>query len=143
MNKTLYTIGYGNGTLASLLSRLAEHEIRNVIDCRAYPNSVARQEFAREPLRSAIRDYQPFGGMVYVSEQLSFGNRKRENPPFAGLRARIEGEDAGVFEYVKRAPSALMCACGKALDDKGNARCHRVVVADVLGDKLDMEIKHL
>lgn len=127
----IYSVGYEDTTLASLVARLAESGVTLLVDVRLTPIS-RRPGFSKRPLAAALA----VAGIEYVHEPL-FGNPPENRDAFrAGdpaaeqlLRDRLHGRarravEQLVFE-VRRRPVAVLCV------EREASRCHRRVITDL------------
>ena len=103
---TLYTIGHSTRTLDELVSALQAHEIKTLVDIRAFPMSRRLPHFNRESLEVEL----PRHGIQYVWIKALGGYRKatRQDSPHTALR------------------NASLCA------ERVYFRCHRMIVSDWL-----------
>lgn len=134
---TLYTIGHSTRPLADLIETLGAHQIRTLVDIRAFPMSRRLPQFNRDSLAETL----PAAGIRYVWMQALGGYRKKilEDSPniamrndsfrnYADYMLTGEFEDA-VDELVRlaeEAPTAYMCA------ERVYFHCHRMLVSDWL-----------
>ena len=81
---TLFTIGHSTRTLDELVSALKAHEIKTLVDIRAFPVSRRRPYFNREALESSLPEH----GLRYIWMQALGGYRKatRNDSPHTALR---------------------------------------------------------
>jgi len=132
---TLYTIGHSTRTLGELVSALKAHEIKTLVDIRAFPMSRRLPYFNREALESSLPEH----GLRYIWMQTLGGYRKatRNDSPHTALRnanfrnyadytltpefGRAAGE---LVQIGSTSPAAYMCA------ERVYFRCHRMIVSD-------------
>jgi len=134
---SLYTIGHSTRTLEDLIETLQAHEIKILVDIRAFPMSRRLPHFNRESLEKAL----PQAGITYRWLPALGGHRKksRDDSPNVGLRNdsfrnyadyMLTGEfERGVEELLRLAetsPTAYMCA------ERVYFHCHRMLVSDWL-----------
>jgi len=134
---TLYTIGHSTRTLEELIETLRAHEIRTLVDIRAFPMSRRLPQFNRESLAETL----PAAGIRYVWMKALGGYRKKileESPNIAlrndsfrnyadhMLKAEFEGAMDELIRLAQEAPTAYMCA------ERVYFHCHRMLVSDWL-----------
>lgn len=134
---TLYTIGHSTRTLEELVETLRAHEIRTLVDIRAFPMSRRLPQFNRESLAETL----PTAGIRYVWLKALGGHRKKilDESPNIGLRndsfrnyadymltAEFEGAAGELIRLAEEAPTAYMCA------ERVYFHCHRMLVSDWL-----------
>jgi uncharacterized protein (DUF488 family) len=134
---TIYTIGHSTRSLDDLVAALQAHDIKTLIDIRAFPMSRRLPHFNRESLEEAL----PTSGIAYVWEKRLGGRRKktRENSPNFALRNdsfrnyadymltddfKAAMKDAILLS--EQNPTAIMCA------ERVYFQCHRMLVSDWL-----------
>jgi len=123
--------------LEELIETLRAHEIRTLVDIRAFPMSRRLPQFNRESLAETL----PAAGMRYVWMKALGGYRKRilEESPNIALRndsfrnyadymltADFESAMDELIKLAGQAPTAYMCA------ERIYFHCHRVLVSDWL-----------
>jgi uncharacterized protein (DUF488 family) len=123
--------------LAELIETLRAHEIRTLVDIRAFPMSRRLPQFNRESLAETL----PAAGMRYVWMKALGGYRKRilEESPNIALRndsfrnyadymltADFESAMDELIKLAGQAPTAYMCA------ERIYFHCHRLLVSDWL-----------
>jgi len=134
---TLYTIGHSTRRFEELAETLQAHQIRTLVDIRAFPVSRRLPQFNRDSLAETL----PAAGIRYLWMKALGGYRKKvlEDSPHIALRndsfrnyadymltaefARAAGELIGLAE---EAPTAYMCA------ERVYFHCHRMLVSDWL-----------
>jgi uncharacterized protein (DUF488 family) len=134
---TLYTIGHSTRPLEELIEALRAHQIRTVVDIRAFPMSRRLPQFNRDSLMETL----PAAEIGYVWMKALGGYRKKilQDSPNIALRndsfrnyadymltdefARVARELIGLAE---QAPTAYMCA------ERVYFHCHRMLVSDWL-----------
>jgi uncharacterized protein (DUF488 family) len=134
---TLYTIGHSTRPLEDLLAALQAHQIRTLVDIRAFPMSRRLPQFNRESLEKSL----PAAGIRYRWMPALGGYRKkvRDDSPHLALRNASFRNYAdymltpeftsAVTELValaENSPTAYMCA------ERVYFRCHRMLVSDWL-----------
>jgi uncharacterized protein (DUF488 family) len=151
---TIYTIGHSTRTFDELVAALQSHDIRTLVDIRAFPMSRRMPHFNRESLEVGL----PKQGIAYVWMKELGGRRKkiREDSPNTGLRNDsfrnyadymltdefAEGVDR-LLEIARRTadPSASFGmtnenegACNTAImcAERMYFQCHRMLVSDFL-----------
>lgn len=134
---TLYTIGHSTRSLDDLIAALQAHDIKTLIDIRAFPMSRRLPHFNRESLEEAL----PTSGIAYVWEKRLGGRRKktRENSPNIALRNdsfrnyadymltdEFKTAINDVIALADQKRTAIMCA------ERVYFQCHRMLVSDWL-----------
>ena len=133
----LYTIGHSTRSLEELLEVLGAHQIRILVDIRAFPMSRRLPQFNRDSLRETL----PAAGIGYVWMKSLGGYRKKileesrhvalRNDSFrnyADYMLSVEFEHAvnELIALAEQAPTAYMCA------ERVYFHCHRMLVSDWL-----------
>lgn len=134
---TLYTIGHSTRTLAELIAALRAHNIRTLVDIRAFPMSRRLPQFNRDSLEASL----PAAGIHYVGMKALGGYRKKilDDSPHIALRNAsfrnyadymltedFEKAVTQLLALAEQAPTAYMCA------ERVYFRCHRMLVSDWL-----------
>ena len=134
---TLYTIGHSTRAIEELVSALQAHEIRTLVDIRAFPMSRRMPHFNRESLEKSL----PAAAIRYVWMPALGGHRKKilEDSPNVALRNDSLRNYAdymltpefqrAIEELLKLANedrTAYMCA------ERVYFQCHRMLVSDYL-----------
>lgn len=134
---TLYTIGHSTRSLDDLIETLRAHEIKILVDIRAFPASRRLPQFNRESLAERL----PGAGIRYVWMKALGGYRKKivdESPHIAlrndSFRNYADYMLTAEFEHVVReliglaeeSPTVYMCA------ERVYFQCHRMLVSDWL-----------
>ena len=134
---TLYTIGHSTRPLEELVETLRAHQIKTLVDIRAFPMSRRLPQFNRESLAETL----PASGIRYVWMKSLGGYRKKildESPNIAlrndsfrnyadyMLTAEFEGAAGELIRLAEEAPTAYMCA------ERVYFHCHRMLVSDWL-----------
>jgi uncharacterized protein (DUF488 family) len=133
----LYTIGHSTRTIEELIAALQAHQIRTLVDIRAFPMSRRLPQFNRETLEASLRE----AGIRYVWMQALGGYRKKtgDESPHIALRNKsfrnyadymltpeFEQAMAELIALAEEQPTAYMCA------ERVYFRCHRMLVSDWL-----------
>ena len=133
----LYTIGHSTRSFDDLAETLRAHEIRTLVDIRAFPMSRRLPQFNRESLEKNL----PAAGIHYIWMKALGGYRKKivdESPNIAlrnasfrnyadyMLTPEFAGSMAEVIGLAEASPTAYMCA------ERVYFRCHRMLVSDWL-----------
>lgn len=134
---TLYTIGHSTRTMEDLTRTLRAHEIKTVVDIRAFPASRRLPHFNREALEQSM----PAADIRYVWMKGLGGYRKksREDSPNTGLRnssfrnyadymltPEFEQSITDLLRLADTSHTAYMCA------ERVWFQCHRMLVSDWL-----------
>lgn len=134
---TLYTIGHSTRPLDDLIGTLRAHEIKSLVDIRAFPMSRRLPQFNRDSLEQTL----PASGIHYVWMKSLGGYRKKilDESPNVALRndsfrnyadymltPEFERAMAELIGLAQEAPSAYMCA------ERFYFRCHRMLLSDWL-----------
>ncbi len=137
---TIHTIGHSTRTLDELVAALEAHNVRTLVDIRAFPASRRLPHFNRESLEQEL----PKRGIRYVWMKELGGHRKkiRNDSPNTGLRNdsfrnyadyMLTSEFAQAIELLLEIASdehagatAYMCA------ERMYFQCHRMLVSDYL-----------
>lgn len=134
---TLYTIGHSTRTLDELVAPLRAHDIRALVDIRAFPMSRRLPQFNRESLEQNI----PSAGIQYRWMRALGGYRKKilDDSPNIALRndsfrnyadymltPEFGQAMAELIALADQRRTACMCA------ERLYFRCHRMLVSDWL-----------
>lgn len=144
---TIYTIGHSTRSFEELVEALQAHQIKTLIDIRAFPMSRRHPHFNREHLAQEL----PKAGIEYVWKKELGGRRGKQmddspnsalrndsfrnyadymlTPPFAAAAVEVR-------ELAARAPTAIMCA------ERMWFQCHRMLVSDYFTAHGD-EVEHI
>jgi uncharacterized protein (DUF488 family) len=144
---TIYTIGHSTRSFEELVEALQAHQIKTLIDIRAFPMSRRHAHFNREHLAQEL----PRAGIEYVWKKELGGRRGKQmddspnsalrndsfrnyadymlTPPFAAAAVEVR-------ELAARAPTAIMCA------ERMWFQCHRMLVSDYFTAHGD-EVEHI
>jgi uncharacterized protein (DUF488 family) len=132
---SLYTIGHSTRTFEDFIATLGAHDIRTLVDIRAFPRSRRLPHFNRESLEKSL----PQAGVAYRWLPALGGHRKkiRDDSPNAALRSDSFRNYAdymltsdfqrGINELLALADhsrAVYMCA------ERVYFRCHRMLVSD-------------
>ncbi len=132
---TIYTIGHSTRSLEELIEALKAHEIKTLVDIRAFPMSRRHPHFNRENLEQEL----PKAGIEYVWKKELGGRRRKqmENSPNTALRndsfrnyadymltPQFEAAAAEVRQLAEKRRTAIMCA------ERLWFQCHRMLVSD-------------
>jgi len=133
----LYTIGHSTRSLDDLIAALRAHEIKTLVDIRAFPMSRRLPQFNRDSLAETL----PAAGICYVWMKALGGYRKKilEESPHIALRndsfrnyadymltAEFEKAVKELIAHGEEGPTAYMCA------ERVHFHCHRMLVSDWL-----------
>ena len=132
---TIYTIGHSTRSLDELIAALRAHNIKTLVDIRAFPMSRRHPQFNREHLAGEF----PNAGIEYVWKKEMGGRRGKQmndspntalrndsfrnyadymlTPPFATAAAEVRA-------LAEKSPTAIMCA------ERMWFQCHRMLVSD-------------
>lgn len=134
---TLYTIGHSTRTIEELIAALQAHDIRTLVDIRAFPMSRRLPQFNRESFETSL----PAAGIRYVWMKALGGYRKKivEDSPHIAMRnasfrnyadymltPEFEKAANELIALAEQAPTAYMCA------ERVYFHCHRMLVSDWL-----------
>jgi uncharacterized protein (DUF488 family) len=136
---SVFTIGHSTRDLAGFSRVLQAHEVRLLVDVRAFPASRRLPHFNREHLELWL----PEIGLDYVWEKDLGGKRKQQMPPEKSPNIALRDEafrnyaDYMLTEQFQKAAdrvaalaaqrrTAIMCA------EQLYVRCHRMLISDYL-----------
>jgi uncharacterized protein (DUF488 family) len=134
---TLYTIGHSTRTIEDLITALHAHQIKTLVDIRAFPVSRRLPQFNRESLEVSL----PATGIRYVWMKALGGYRKKvlDDSPNVALRnqsfrnyadymltAEFEQAISALVRISEASRTAYMCA------ERVYFHCHRMLVSDWL-----------
>jgi uncharacterized protein (DUF488 family) len=134
---TIYTIGHSTRSFDQFSNALQAHQIRTLVDIRAFPMSRRLPQFNRDSLEQTL----PSAGIQYVWMKSLGGYRKRvmEDSPNIALRndsfrnyadymltAEFEAAMSELLSLAENSRTAYMCA------ERVYFRCHRMLVSDWL-----------
>lgn len=133
----IYTIGHSDRSMEKFLSLLEKHDIKILVDIRAYPHSKRFPHFSQEVLGqqltlSAIEYHwagRQLGGMRKPKSFTSHPALDRDS--FRGFAEYMETEGfkkaiAHLLNLATKLPTAIMCA------EKDALSCHRSLISDYL-----------
>ena len=133
----LYTIGHSTRLLEELIEALRAHQIKTLVDIRAFPMSRRLPQFNRDSLAETL----PAAGIRYVWMKALGGYRKKiladspnialRNDSFRNyadymLTPDFERAVDALIRLAEEAPTAYMCA------ERVYFHCHRMLVSDWL-----------
>jgi uncharacterized protein (DUF488 family) len=134
---TLYTIGHSTRPIDDLIAALRAHEIKTLVDIRAFPMSRRLPQFNRDSLEQTL----PAAGIRYVWMKSLGGYRKKilDNSPNIALRndsfrnyadymltPEFERAIADLLGRAETGHTVYMCA------ERVYFHCHRMLVSDWL-----------
>lgn len=136
---TIYTLGHSTRDLADFSRVLQAHEIRLLVDIRAFPMSRRHPHFNREHLELWL----PEIGCDYLWEKDLGGRRRQQMPPAQSPNIALRNDSfrnyadymlspqfhkavARLVELAARQRTAIMCA------EAVYFHCHRMLVSDYL-----------
>ncbi|MFZ0732229.1 MAG: DUF488 domain-containing protein [Candidatus Sulfotelmatobacter sp.] len=134
---TLYTIGHSTRSSDELLSALQAHQIKTLVDIRAFPMSRRLPQFNRPSLEQIL----PAAGMRYVwmkelggyrkkiladSPNIALRNESFRNYADCMLTPEFERAISEVIRLAEGLRAAYLCA------ERLYFRCHRMLVSDWL-----------
>lgn len=134
---TLYTIGHSTRSIEELISALQAHEIKTLVDIRAFPMSRRLPHFNRENLEQSLAGagirylwMKDLGGMrkktVDDSPNLALRNQSFRNYADYMLTPTFEQMAAELVAVGEQSRTAYMCA------ERVYFKCHRMLVSDWL-----------
>ncbi len=146
MASTIWTIGHSTRSLDEFLDLLAHYRVEAVADVRRFPGSRRQPQYAEAVLRAALAEHD----MAYVWLP-ALGGRRRPRPDspntawrnasFRGYADHIASAEFSqglndLLELAGRRRTAILCA------EAVWWRCHRALIADVLGIR-GIEVVHI
>ena len=134
---TLFTIGHSTRTIEELIAALQAHQIKTLVDIRAFPISRRLPHFNRENLEKSLADagiryvwMKELGGMrkksLADSPNVALRNASFRNYADYMLTPEFEHAVGEVIEFAQLSPTAYMCA------ERMYFKCHRMLVSDWL-----------
>jgi uncharacterized protein (DUF488 family) len=134
---TLYTIGHSTRTIEELIASLQSHDIKTLVDIRAFPMSRRLPHFNRENLEKSLGEagiryvwMKELGGMrkksLHESPNIALRNASFRNYADYMLTPEFENAAAHLIQLAKHSPTAYMCA------ERVYFKCHRMLVSDWL-----------
>lgn len=134
---TLYTIGHSTRTIEDLACALQAHEIKTLVDIRAFPMSRRLPHFNRESLETELPKLGI--GYIWMKSLGGFRTATRKDSPHTALRnasfrnyadytltPEFEKAVEELIRLAEQSPTAYMCA------ERVYFRCHRMIVSDWL-----------
>jgi uncharacterized protein (DUF488 family) len=136
---TIFTIGHSTRDLAGFSRVLQAHDIRLLVDIRAFPMSRRHPHFNREHLELWL----PEIGCDYLWEKDLGGRRGKQMPPDESPNIALRNPSfrnyadymlsdqfrqaiGRLVAHAEKRPTAIMCA------EQLYFRCHRMLVSDYL-----------
>ena len=134
---TLYTIGHSTRSLDELVEVLHQHQVRTLVDIRAFPMSRRLPQFNRDSLATTL----PPTGIRYLWMKSLGGYRKKilDESPHVAMRNQsfrnyadymltpeFERAMTELIQLAEQSPTAYMCA------ERVYFHCHRMLVSDWL-----------
>ncbi|HEY6768772.1 MAG TPA: DUF488 domain-containing protein [Candidatus Sulfotelmatobacter sp.] len=134
---TLYTIGHSTRSGDEFLNVIKAHEIKTLVDIRAFPASKRLPQFNREALETSLAT----AGLQYVWMKALGGYRKKilEDSPHIAIRnarfrnyadymltPEFEAAMRELLALAEKSHTAYMCA------ERVYFQCHRMLVSDWL-----------
>jgi uncharacterized protein (DUF488 family) len=134
---TLFTIGHSTRTIEELIAALQAHQIKTLVDIRAFPMSRRLPHFNRENLEKSLADagiryvwMKELGGMrkksLADSPNVALRNASFRNYADYMLTPEFEHAVGEMIEFAQLSPTAYMCA------ERVYFKCHRMLVSDWL-----------
>jgi len=132
---TIYTIGHSTRSFEELVEALQAHNVKTLVDIRAFPMSRRHPHFNREHLTQEL----PKVGIEYVWKKELGGRRGKqtEESPNTALRndafrnyadymltPQFANAANEVRQLAEQVPTAIMCA------ERMWFQCHRMLVSD-------------
>ena len=134
---TLYTIGHSTRSIEDLIEALRAHDIKTLVDIRAFPMSRRLPHFNRESLEKSLAG----AGIRYVWMKELGGHRKKllDDSPNVAIRndsfrnyadhmltAEFERAMSELINLGEQSHTAYMCP------ERVYFKCHRMMVSDWL-----------
>lgn len=139
----IYTIGYGDRTLAALIALLQRYQIDYLVDVRTAPYSRYKPEFSKAELTAALRQH----GFKYVFMGDQVGGRPTDPACYTDGKVDYDKVQATApyQQGIERLRSAfaqqqrivLLCSEGKPEE------CHRSKLIGATLDKLGIPLVHI
>jgi uncharacterized protein (DUF488 family) len=134
---TLYTIGHSTRSIEELIAALQAHEIKTLVDIRAFPMSRRLPHFNRENLEKRLAHagiryvwMKELGGMrkksLEDSRNVALRNAGFRNYADYMLTTEFEHAISEVIRLGEESRTAYMCA------ERVYFKCHRMLVSDWL-----------
>lgn len=134
---TLFTIGYSNRSLDSLLDLLHNYSIRQLIDVRSNPSSRDLYVFNRNSLSATLEEEAI--AYAWLGQELGGLRRGKTQSPHQalatnGFRAYADHMSSALFQdgirrlmsVAGQTPTVILCA------EREACQCHRSLIADYL-----------
>ncbi|MCE7983709.1 MAG: DUF488 domain-containing protein [Caldilinea sp. CFX5] len=139
----IYTIGYGERTVAALVAVLQRYQIEYLVDVRTAPYSRYKPEFSKAELSAALRQ-QGFK-YVFMGDQLGgrptdpacYTDGKVDYDKVQATAAYQQGIERLHSAFVQQQRLVLMCSEGKP------EQCHRSKLIGATLDKLGIPLVHI
>jgi uncharacterized protein (DUF488 family) len=139
----IYTVGYGNRSLAEFIALLQQYEIRYLVDIRSQPYSRYHPNYSKATLEAALKQQ----GLHYVFLGDTLGGRPQDaacyvngKVDYAILRARPfyqQGIQRLRSAWEKQTRMVLMCSEQKPHE------CHRSKLIGNTLSELHIEVAHI
>jgi uncharacterized protein (DUF488 family) len=134
---TLYTIGHSTRSFEDLVATLRAHEIRTLVDIRAFPMSRRLPQFNRESFARTLPAWEicyvwmkGLGGyrkkILQESPNIALRNQSFRNYADYMLTPEFEQAMAELLRLAATSRTAYMCA------ERVYFHCHRMLVSDWL-----------
>lgn len=146
MDRELYTIGHSVLDEPTFIQLLKTHQIRALVDVRAFPYSKRLQHFNGSNLKVIL----PMNGITYLHMETLGGRRKFDptlpdygwrNPSFAAYAQYLHTDEFAqaseeLANVAEKETTTIMCA------EKLWWKCHRRLIADHFQQK-GWDVKHI
>ena len=134
---TIHTIGHSTRELSDLIDVLRAHQIKTLVDIRAFPMSRRLPHFNRENLEKQLPRYsidyawlRDLGGrrkrQIEQSPNIALRNESFRNYADYMLTAEFAAGIDKLLQISQEGPCAIMCA------ERVYFHCHRMLVSDYL-----------
>lgn len=144
MRNTVFTIGYEGRNLEDLLSVMVKHDIPILVDVREIPLS-RKSGFSKTPLQQFLTEhdviylsYRDLGSPKKLREQVkrdqNIGDFLKGFSKHLRRKKQALNEVAALLE---ESPICIMCY------EANHEHCHRMVVADRIGEISKSKVVHL
>ena len=144
---TVYTIGHSNRSATALIELLTAHDIRALLDIRAFPRSRRHPHFNRAALEGTLASHDiayhwsgdTLGG--FRKPRADSSHTALTDAAFRGFADYMESEQfhtaiANLIELAARQRLVIMCA------ESDYRHCHRQFIADYLS-RYDVAVNHI
>lgn len=139
----IYTIGYGERTVAALVAVLQRYQIDYLVDVRTAPYSRYKPEFSKAELSAALR--QAGFKYVFMGDQLGgrptdpacYTDGKVDYDKVQATAAYQQGIERLRSAFAQQQRIVLMCSEGKP------EQCHRSKLIGATLDKLGIPLVHI